>query len=77
MKASALLRKLKSLGYEEVVEGHRGGGSHKRYEAEGRLPLTWAFHSGVEIPPGLVRKILKTDVGLTDEEAERLLGLRR
>lgn len=35
--------------------------------------LTFSFHDSATIPPGLVRKILIKDVGLTEEEALKLL----
>ena len=38
--------------------------------------LIFAFHDGVEVPPGLVRKILIKDVGLAEDEAIKLLGLK-
>ncbi|WP_368859830.1 type II toxin-antitoxin system HicA family toxin [Agromyces mediolanus] len=73
MKASKLFTLLgRELGYQEV----RRQGSHRTLEATGRPTLTFAFHQGVEIPPGLVRKILTKDAQLTDEEAAALLGLR-
>jgi predicted RNA binding protein YcfA (HicA-like mRNA interferase family) len=51
----------------------RQSGSHRRLEADGRPTLTFAFHDGTTIAPGLVRKIFVNDVGLTDEEARELL----
>jgi predicted RNA binding protein YcfA (HicA-like mRNA interferase family) len=60
-----LLRRLYSLGYE--VE--RTKGSHRRLRCEGRPPLTFAFHDKATVPPGVVRRILVRDVGLTVEEA--------
>ncbi len=55
----------------EVV---RQKGSHPKLVSRNGYPdLFLAFHEGVEIPPGLVRKILTRDVGLTDEEATALL----
>lgn len=50
----------------------RQNGSHRRLEAEGRQPLTFAYHDGVTVPPGAVRKVLK-DAGLTEQEALELL----
>jgi hypothetical protein len=32
-------------------------------------PLHLGFHESVTLPPGLVRKILTKDVGLSEEEA--------
>ena len=46
----------------------RVGGSHYVLEAEGRLQIVLAVH-GDSIPSGLVRKILTTRAGLTEEEA--------
>lgn len=58
------------LSYQTVRET----GSHRRLEAPNRPPLTLAFHNDEDIPPGLVRKILVKDVGLSEDEA---LGLLR
>ena len=69
MKSSELLRILERLGYEE----DRRAGSHRRLKAAGRPPLTFAFHDGQTIPPGLVKKTLVKDVGLTDAEIQELL----
>ncbi len=51
----------------------RQEGSHRTLEAEGRPTLRLSFHDNQELPPGLVRKILCKDVGLTPEEARKLL----
>jgi predicted RNA binding protein YcfA (HicA-like mRNA interferase family) len=51
----------------------RQEGSHRVYEAEGRPRLLMSFHDNQEIPPGLVRRILVQQVGLTDDEARGLL----
>lgn len=51
------------------------GGSHTKLVSESGYPdLLLAFHDNQEIPPGLVRKILVKDVGLTVDEA---LGILR
>lgn len=71
-----LMKLLRSLGYE-MEKGGQSAGSHRRLLAEGRPPVTWAFHKGVEVPGRLVRKILVKDVGLSVEEAEVLVGMRR
>lgn len=70
MKASDLLRILRGLGY--VID--RANGSHKRMKAEDRPPLTFAFQSGQTVPPGLVKKTLVKDVGLSEEEIRGILG---
>ena len=59
----AVLRR--KLGYEIV----RQRGSHRHLEAEGRPPLTFAFHPGQGLSPGIVRDILVKQVGLTQDKA--------
>lgn len=52
----------------------RQRGSHRQLRsATGYPPLTFAFHDSATIPPGLVRKILTRDIGLSEEEARDLL----
>lgn len=63
----------KHLGYEVV----RQTGSHKSLRSTmGYGMLTFAFHKGQDIAPGLVRKILIKDVGISEEYALKLLGMR-
>lgn len=71
MKAKRLLATLerRPLGYRAV----RQTGSHRRLEAAGRPPLTFAFHDNATIPSALVRKILIRDIGLAEDEARKLL----
>ena len=72
MKARELRRVLEgqTLGY--VVERQKG--SHAVLVSEKGYPrLVWAFHDGQTLPPGLVRTILKNQVGLSDEDAFALL----
>ena len=57
------------IGYRIV----RQIGSHRRLEAEGRAALVLSFHDRTTMPPGLVRKILVSDVGLSEDEARGLL----
>lgn len=70
MRGRALLRLLarQPLGYQEDPSRSRRG-SHRTLISEGRPALIFAFHDRQEIAPGLVRKILIRDVGLTEEEA--------
>ena len=70
MRASRLLRVLMSepMGYAEV----RRSGSHRRLKADGRPPLTWAYHDRRELSPIEVRRVLVSQVGLEESEA---LGL--
>lgn len=69
MKSADLRRILNGLGYRET----RRTGSHRRLKAKGRPDLTFAFHDGQTIPPGLVKKILTKDIGLTDDEITEVL----
>ncbi|MFE0658501.1 type II toxin-antitoxin system HicA family toxin [Streptomyces sp. NPDC058876] len=72
MKASALLGVLlrQPLGYVIV----RQKGSHRILRSENYPQLLFSFHDGVTVPPGLVRKYLVNDIGLSVNEALRLLG---
>jgi len=52
----------------------RQTGSHMTLKSKAGYPdIHLAFHEGAELPPGLVRKVLTTDVGLTVSEALALL----
>jgi predicted RNA binding protein YcfA (HicA-like mRNA interferase family) len=52
----------------------RQKGSHKKLESDsGYPPIGFSWHDGVTLAPGLVRKVLTKDVGLSIEEALRLL----
>jgi predicted RNA binding protein YcfA (HicA-like mRNA interferase family) len=65
LKARAMLRVLHALGY--VVA--RQSGSHRRLTADGMPPLTFAFHEGESLAPGVVRDILVKQVGLSVADA--------
>lgn len=71
MKAKRLLAVLEREPLNYRVS--RQSGSHRRMEAPGRPPLTFAFHDKATIPSGLVRKVLVRDVGLAEDEARKLL----
>lgn len=72
MKARALQRVLEREPLAYSV--HRRNGSHRVMRAPGRPQILFSYHDGATVPPGVVRKILTQDVGLTDEEALALLG---
>jgi len=58
------------LLYEQV----RCEGSHRTLRSRvGYGEVHFSFHDGTTIPPGLVKKILVKDVGLSEEEALKLL----
>jgi len=59
----------RDLGYQIV----RQRGSHRRLEAEGRPSLTFAFHDGVSLSPGVVRDILVKQVGLSLDDALKVV----
>jgi predicted RNA binding protein YcfA (HicA-like mRNA interferase family) len=71
MKAKRLLAILEREPLNYRVS--RQSGSHRRMEAPGRPPLTFAFHDKATIPSGLVRKVLVRDAGLAEDEARKLL----
>jgi predicted RNA binding protein YcfA (HicA-like mRNA interferase family) len=48
-------------------------GSHRRLRADGRPPLTWAYHDRRTLAPGEVRRVLVHHVGLDEDDALRLL----
>ena len=64
----ALLRR-RPLGYQVTHQT----GSHRKLESDHYPPLLFAFHDRDTVPPGLVRKILTKDVGLSKQEALDLL----
>jgi predicted RNA binding protein YcfA (HicA-like mRNA interferase family) len=73
MKARQLLAVLSRppLRYRVV----RQTGSHRLLRsAAGYPPLTFAWHDGATVAPGLVRKVLVRQVGLSVQEALRCLG---
>lgn len=71
MNSAELLRVLRmDLGYEVK----RVTGSHHILVAVDRPRLVFAYHSGQTFPPGLVRKILVKDVGLSESEALALVS---
>lgn len=73
MKATQLVRLIRrELGYEIV----RQRGSHKHMQSPHHPDILFSYHDGVSVPPGVVRKILTKDIGLTDAEARRLLGMK-
>jgi predicted RNA binding protein YcfA (HicA-like mRNA interferase family) len=71
LKARALLRVLtrEPLGYRVV----RQSGSHRKMEAPGRPPITFSFHGQQTIRPRTVKRILCDQVGLSEDEALKLL----
>jgi len=65
----AILRR-KPLSYRAV----RRVGSHRTLQSLSGYPqIRFSFHDRATIPPGVVRKILTQDVGLTEREALDLL----
>jgi len=75
MKGKALRRLLERapLSYRGPSTG--SGSSHTKLVSTSGYPdLLFSFHDNADIAPGLVRKILVKDVGLTEDEALRLAG---
>jgi predicted RNA binding protein YcfA (HicA-like mRNA interferase family) len=72
LKARQLLSILKRAPLNYSIA--RQNGSHRLLESASGYPdLRFSFHDRQTLPPGLVRKILVDDVGLTPEEATGLL----
>jgi len=70
LRAPAMLAVLtRELGYKI----DRQQGSHRRLKAKGRPSLTFAFHDRESLSPGEVRDILMKQVGLSKEEALRVV----
>lgn len=72
LKAGKLMAILTSepLAYDVA----RQRGAHRRMVSRNGYPsFTFAWHDGVTIPPGLVRKTLVKDVGLSEDEALDLI----
>ena len=72
VKARKLLSVLRRKPLQYRVT--RVKGSHKHLVSpNGYPPLTFSWHDGATIPPGLVEKTLVTDVGLERSEALELI----
>ena len=71
MKATDLLALLmrKPLRYKIT----RQRGSHRVLEADGYSIVRFSYHDGRTVSPGVVRKILVEDVGLSERDALDLL----
>ena len=70
LSGAELMRFLAKLGYKV----QRVNGSHHILAAPDRPGLVFAYHKGQTFPPGLVRKILVKDVGLSEAEALELVS---
>ena len=73
LKAREVRRLLRRIGYET----ERQRGSHRKMVAPSRLPIGFAFHDSVEVPPRALRHMLVDRAGLNDEEVAELLWGRR
>ncbi|WP_405085042.1 type II toxin-antitoxin system HicA family toxin [Microbispora sp. NBC_01389] len=69
LKARQMLAVLLSLGYWESARR----GSHRKLVCEGRPTLTFAFHDGASLAPGVVKDILVKQVGLDVDEALKVV----
>lgn len=74
MKGSELERLLRSSELQYTIKSQRG--SHRKMESPRYPPILFSYHDGADVSPGAVRKILTKDVGLSDEDARRILGLK-
>jgi predicted RNA binding protein YcfA (HicA-like mRNA interferase family) len=72
MSASDFMRVLRKKPLKYRIT--RQSGSHRTLESDEGYPrLTFSWHDGATLAPGLVKKVLVKDVGLTEEEAFNLL----
>ena len=69
IKPRALIRVLEDLGFRLL---RKSKGSHWQFEHPDGRRTTVPVHSGRDIGPGLLRKILR-DIGITPEELRKLL----
>lgn len=71
MKAGKFLAILlrEPLSYE--VE--RQSGSHRILKSPGYPTLLFSYHDGVTIPPGVIRKYLVKEIGLSEADALELV----
>ena len=71
MKAGKFLAVLARdpLGYEVT----RQSGSHRTLEADGRPKLLFSYHDRADVPPGVIRKYLVKEIGLSEAKALELL----
>lgn len=70
MNPKKLSKILQDLGYKEI---RQRTGSHRHLSSPEHPSLTLALHTK-EIPPGLVKKILEKDIGLTEDEIKNILN---
>ena len=70
LKSEELMRFLEAIGFKKV----RQKGSHIRFKHEDGKATTVPFHKGKEIPRGLLRKIVREDLGLSLEEFIKMYG---
>jgi len=65
-----LMQVLERKPFQYVDRRSGSKGSHHVLTSPNGYPtLLWSFHDGQTLAPGLVRKILVKDVGLTVDEA--------
>jgi predicted RNA binding protein YcfA (HicA-like mRNA interferase family) len=71
MNAGAFLAVLtrEPLGYTVA----RQRGSHRTLEAPDRPRLLWSYHDRATVPPGVIRKYLVKEIGLSESDALALL----
>jgi predicted RNA binding protein YcfA (HicA-like mRNA interferase family) len=68
-----LQRKPLSYRVEKSKGGRKPKGSHFWLESDAGYPrIRYSFHDGKTINGGVIRRLLKEDVGLTEEEAFKI-----
>jgi len=69
IRARTLIRILRSLGFEQV----RSRGAHRRFAHPDGRKTTVPVHKGRDMPRGLLRQIIKIDLGMDMNEFMDLL----
>jgi predicted RNA binding protein YcfA (HicA-like mRNA interferase family) len=72
LKAKKLLAVLGRKPLEYAIT--RQSGSHRILESPNGYPrLGFSYHDGATVPPGVVKRYLVDNIGLTEKEAMNLL----
>ena len=78
LKARQLRRVLERKPFEYGAASSGSGGSHNVLTSPNDYPtLLWSFHDNQTLAPGLVRKILVKDVGLSVDRALSVISGRK
>jgi predicted RNA binding protein YcfA (HicA-like mRNA interferase family) len=74
MKGRELERLLTSSALGYAITSQRG--SHRKLQSPHHPSIVFSYHDGADVSPNAVKKILTQDVGLSEVEALRVLGMK-